>query len=112
MLLKDRSFLLKVRNRGFCPGLHAFRVGCEDEMTSHRLPFLFAFEFGQPFSHLFGSEALKVVFSAGGEGLQGSAARVLAKHRRFFAARSSCVNGGRFCRGCPAWSLLREAWLN
>ena len=70
---------------------------------------LFAFEFGQPFSHLFGSEALKVVFSAGGEGLQGSATRVLAKYRRFSTAKNSRVSS--LCTGCGACSELREAWL-
>jgi len=50
-----------------------FDTGFENEYARHGLSSLLAFEFGQPFSHLFGSEALKVVFSAGGEGLQGSA---------------------------------------
>src|SRR4030095_16305876 len=76
-----------------------FGTGCENKRAGHCLSSLFAFEFGQPFSHLFGSEALKVVFSARGEGLQGSATRVLAKQRRFSTVRNSCVNGGGLCTG-------------
>jgi hypothetical protein len=78
------TFLLKVGNQEPCRrGLAgtAFGAGCENESAGHALSSLFAFEFGQPFSHLFGSEALEVVFSAGGKGLQLSPTRVLAKRR-------------------------------
>jgi hypothetical protein len=51
----------------------AFGAGCENESAGHCLPSLLAFEFGKPFSHLFGSEPLEVVLRAGGEGLQSSA---------------------------------------
>ena len=51
----------------------AFGADCENESAEHCLFSLLAFEFGQPFSHLFGSEPLEVVLRAGGEGLQSSA---------------------------------------
>ena len=47
----------------------AFGASCENEGAVRCLSSLLAFEFGQPFSHLFGSEPLEVVLRAGGEGL-------------------------------------------
>jgi hypothetical protein len=49
-----------------------FDTGFEIESARHGLSSLFAFEFGQPFSHLFGSEARAGCIQRGDEGLQGS----------------------------------------
>ena len=89
-------------------------ASCFQQSGSHCLFSLFAFEFGQPFRHLFRSEAFEIVFSAGGEGLQCSATWVLARHRCLCRARNSLprVNRGGLCTGFRAGCLLREPRLN
>jgi len=106
------EFQLQVRKAGLGQAAAAFlRVAsCFQQSGSHCLFSLFAFEFGQPFRHLFGSEAFEIVFSAGGEGLQCSATWVLARHRRLCTARNSLprVNRSGFCTGFRAGCLLRS----
>jgi hypothetical protein len=98
---REITFVLKIGDEEpCCRGLPrtAFGAGGENESARHALSSLFAFELGQPFSHLFGSEPFEVVFSARDKGLHGSATWVLARQRRVDTARNGLdwVNGRGF----------------